>query len=216
MENRKSEPPDLNKCHFGNVGKAHSTLNVCSSDFPMTLSVTCPPSPAFSSITLTPGRIRNIDQDMETLRISRQDNPFLQQVIASRESLVESLEESESDDTNLMSQEFPTDLDVDPLTLPEIHEHMIRSPPPTTWPRSPNFRMFNFPVEEEQPTKGNGLKQHKDISWESQKGNSPPVSRGMPRLHHGHHERFSLLTPTPIRSLIDSGEDSIQLMSGDD
>lgn len=46
-------------------------------------------------------------------------------------------------------QEFPTDLDVDPLTLPEIHEHMIRSPPPTTWPRSPNFRMFSFPVEEE-------------------------------------------------------------------
>lgn len=78
MENRKSEPPDLNKCHFGNVGKAHSALNVCSSDFPMTLSVTCPPSPAFSSITLTPGRIRNIDQDMEALRISRQDNPFLQ------------------------------------------------------------------------------------------------------------------------------------------
>lgn len=99
---------------------------------------------------------------------------LFQQVIASRESLVESLEESESDDTNLMSQvgylhslfmlsevvvtawcftnrfqEFPTDLDVDPLTLPEIHEHMIRSPPPTTWPRSPNFRMFNFPVEEE-------------------------------------------------------------------
>lgn len=61
---------------------------------------------------------------MEALRISRQDNPFLQvnlllkillltyvfiiylfqQVIASRESLVDSMEESESDDTNLMSQ----------------------------------------------------------------------------------------------------------------
>jgi hypothetical protein len=44
-------------------------------------------------------------------------------------------------------QEFPTDLDVDPLTLPEIHEHMIRSPPPTTWPKSPNFKVFRFPMQ---------------------------------------------------------------------
>lgn len=35
--------------------------------------------------------------------------------------------------------------DVDPLTLPEMHEHMIRSPPPTMWPKSPNHRMFQFP-----------------------------------------------------------------------
>jgi hypothetical protein len=44
-------------------------------------------------------------------------------------------------------QEFPTDFDVDPLTLPEIHEHMIRSPPPTTWPKSPNFKVFRFPMQ---------------------------------------------------------------------
>lgn len=56
-----------------------------------------------STITLTPGRIRNIDQDMEALRASRQDNPFVQQVIASRESLADCLEE-ESDNTNLMSK----------------------------------------------------------------------------------------------------------------
>ena len=31
-----------------------------------------------STLTLTPGRTRDIDQDMEALRISRQDNPFLQ------------------------------------------------------------------------------------------------------------------------------------------
>nr|CAD7405866.1 unnamed protein product [Timema poppensis] len=47
-----------------------------------------------------------------------------------------------------MSQEFPIDLDVDPLTLPEIHEHMIRSPPPTTWPKSPNFKVFRFPMQQ--------------------------------------------------------------------
>lgn len=69
----------------------------------MNLPVTCPPSPALSNITLTPGRTRNLDQDMEALRISRQDNPFIQQVLASRESL-DCLEESESDDTILMSQ----------------------------------------------------------------------------------------------------------------
>lgn len=31
-----------------------------------------------SILTLTPGRTRNIAQDMEALRLSRQDNPFLQ------------------------------------------------------------------------------------------------------------------------------------------
>jgi hypothetical protein len=42
-----------------------------------------------STLTLTPGRTRNLDQDMEALRLSRQDNPFLQ-LLASRESLLDS------------------------------------------------------------------------------------------------------------------------------
>ncbi|PSN48801.1 hypothetical protein C0J52_07020 [Blattella germanica] len=130
---------------YGAVPRVPSTLSVTAVDI-MVQAPCCPPSPAISSITLTPGRTRDIDQDMEALRLSRQDNPFLQ-VLASRESLVDSLEESESDDANLMSQEFPADLDVDPLTLPEIHEHMIRSPPPTTWPKSPNFKVFHFPMQ---------------------------------------------------------------------
>ncbi|KAJ2950914.1 hypothetical protein O0L34_g5283 [Tuta absoluta] len=94
-----------------------------------------------AAVLLTPGRTRNIAQDMEALRLSRQDNPYLQQVMASRESLIEShADECESgDDTILMSQEFgSTALDFvedDPLTLKEVHEHMIRSPPPTScWP----------------------------------------------------------------------------------
>lgn len=34
---------------------------------------------------------------------------------------------------------------MDPFALPGMHEHMIRSPPPTTWPKSPNCRVFHFP-----------------------------------------------------------------------
>lgn len=71
-------------------------------------------------------------------------------MIASRESLADCLDEVESDDANLMSQEFPTDLDVDPLSLPGMHEHMIRSPPPVNWPRSPNHRFFQFPSTEDE------------------------------------------------------------------
>ncbi|XP_073954991.1 uncharacterized protein [Choristoneura fumiferana] len=102
------------------------------------LSILTAPLSGSAAVLLTPGRTRNIAQDMEALRLSRQDNPFLQQVIkASRESLIEShIDECESDDTILMSQDFgSTALDFvedDPLTLKEVHEHMIRSPPPTS------------------------------------------------------------------------------------
>lgn len=58
--------------------------------------------------------------------------------------------DEESDNTNLMSREFPMDLDIDPFTLPGMHEHMIRSPPPTTWPKSPNYKAFNFPNGEDE------------------------------------------------------------------
>lgn len=46
-------------------------------------------------------------------------------------------------------KELTIDVDVDPLTLPEMHEHMIRSPPPNIWATSPNFRVFQFPNEEQ-------------------------------------------------------------------
>ncbi|KAK6639272.1 hypothetical protein RUM43_007544 [Polyplax serrata] len=129
--------------HTDKSEKVPTVLSVSVMDIRM--SSPSPLSPAHSVLTLTPGRTRDIDQDMEALRLSRQDNPFLQ-VLASRESLVESLFESESDDMNLMSQEFQNELDVDPMSLPEIHEHMIRSPPPTTWPKSPNYKIFRFPA----------------------------------------------------------------------
>lgn len=44
-------------------------------------------------------------------------------------------------------QELSIDLEVDPMSLPEMHEHMIRSPPPTNWPKSPNHRIFQFPSD---------------------------------------------------------------------
>ncbi|XP_050348484.1 uncharacterized protein LOC126772248 [Nymphalis io] len=104
------------------------------------LSVLTPNISGSPAVLLTPGRTRNIAQDMEALRLSRQDNPYLQQVMASRESLIEShTEECESDDTILMSQEFGSAaldfVEDDPMTLKEVHEHLIRSPPPTScWP----------------------------------------------------------------------------------
>lgn len=60
------------------VGRARSTLSVSGVDYYLNLPSNKRPSPAISSLTLTPGRIRNIDQDMENLRASRQDNPFIQ------------------------------------------------------------------------------------------------------------------------------------------
>lgn len=56
------------------VSRIPSTLSVAAVD----VVVACQPSPSHSILTLTPGRTRNIDQDMEALRLSRQDNPFLQ------------------------------------------------------------------------------------------------------------------------------------------
>lgn len=61
-------------------------------------------TPSIASLTLTPARFRDLDQDMQALRLSRQDNPFIQKVIESRESLADTLEESVSDDAILMSQ----------------------------------------------------------------------------------------------------------------
>ncbi|XP_045769309.1 uncharacterized protein LOC123870162 isoform X1 [Maniola jurtina] len=109
------------------------------------LSVLGPNMSGSPAVLLTPGRTRNIAQDMEALRLSRQDNPYLQQVMASRESLIDShADECESDDTILMSQfitfqEFGSTalsfVEDDPMTLKEVHEHLIRSPPPTScWP----------------------------------------------------------------------------------
>lgn len=51
----------------------------------------------------SPYHARTIDQDMENLRLSRQDNPYLQ-VLASRECLNESDDGSEYEEKSLMSK----------------------------------------------------------------------------------------------------------------
>lgn len=96
-----------------------------------------------STLTMTPGRCRDIDQDMHALRLSRQDNPFVQKVLASRESLIDTLD-IVSDDAILMASEENPECDSDPFAMPEVQEHMIRSPPPTSWPRSPGQYMFSY------------------------------------------------------------------------
>jgi hypothetical protein len=109
------------------------------------------------------------------------------------------------------------DLDVDPLTLPEMHEHMIRSPPPTTWPKSPNYKFFQFPNGEEETlqvevntkdkTKTDLKPKHS--SWD---GSETSPLKSLSKSHHHHQDMFSLLTPNSLRA---SGEDSIHLMAED-
>lgn len=124
------------------------------------------------------------------------------------------------------------DLDIDPFTLPGMHEHMIRSPPPTTWPKSPNYKVFQFPNGEDETLQvevnnvwGKQLicfsrkwtqyfqtKEKKSDSkpkftnWDTS-DISPLRSISRPLVQ----DRFSLLTP-----MRGSAEDSVHLMSGDD
>ncbi|CAH1716413.1 unnamed protein product [Aphis gossypii] len=95
----------------------------------------CPASPALSM-----PRSRDVFQDMEALTISRHDNPYLQKkILASRESLLDdNIVVSETDDIDTMAQEYLADMG--PGALIELHQHMVRSPPPTTWPRIPIFK----------------------------------------------------------------------------
>lgn len=80
------------------------------------------------------------------LRLSRNDNPFIQKVLASRESILDYTDDTESDDAILilMAQDLNPNTEADPLSLPQVHEHMVRSPPPAFWPRSPHSSVFNF------------------------------------------------------------------------
>ncbi|XP_011296987.1 uncharacterized protein [Fopius arisanus] len=218
-----------------NVGVQGDNENSVSSRIPSSLSVAavdvvvapavCQPSPSHSILTLTPGRTRNIDQDMEALRLSRQDNPFLQ-VLASRESLVESIEESESDDAILMSQELG---DTDPLTLAQVHEHLVRSPPPASWPHTPAFPFNNTtPIASGNNT--DLIARYKYNSIPSNSGccrdratDTSELSKSEPSTdsRDRHTHSFSLLNPTPIRTLSEvrrlhrSADDNVQLMSSE-
>ncbi|XP_020289847.1 uncharacterized protein LOC109857689 isoform X2 [Pseudomyrmex gracilis] len=197
------------------MSRIPSTLSVTAVD----VVVSCQPSPSHSILTLTPGRTRNIDQDMEALRLSRQDNPFLQ-VLASRESLVESIEESESDDAILMSQELG---DADPLTLAQVHEHLVRSPPPASWP---NSTAFQFPQQDQtviSSAKNDAVLPVKSpLKTPSHRSIEQELSKSEPSdIRDRHSHTFSLLHPTPIRTLSEvrrlhrSADDNVQLMSNE-
>lgn len=66
------------------VGRVRSTLSVSGVEYYLNLPPNKRPSPAISALTLTPGKVRNIDQDMENIRMSRQDNPFIQVKLCKR------------------------------------------------------------------------------------------------------------------------------------
>ncbi|XP_029712349.1 uncharacterized protein LOC109405537 isoform X3 [Aedes albopictus] len=106
-------------------------------------------TPSASTLSLTPAQDRFASEDMEAvrLRLSRNDNPFIQKVLASRESVLDYADDTESDDAILilMTQDLQDpNSEADPLSLPQVHEHMVRSPPPAFWPRSPRSSVFNF------------------------------------------------------------------------
>ncbi|XP_058127590.1 uncharacterized protein LOC131291043 [Anopheles ziemanni] len=109
-------------------------------------------SPSFSMLSLSPGKFQKPSDELEVtrLRLSRNDNPFVQKVLASRDNVTDVVDDTtESDDAILilMSDEFNGETETDPLALPQVHEHMIRSPPPTFWPRSQKT-VFNFGSDE--------------------------------------------------------------------
>ncbi|XP_075738036.1 uncharacterized protein LOC119183336 isoform X1 [Rhipicephalus microplus] len=68
-------------------------------------------------LSTSPVRVRNLEQDMEALRQSRHDNPYLQQQME-RFSIQD---EPAADERQLL---FPPD------DISDLHKHLIRSPPP--------------------------------------------------------------------------------------
>ncbi|EEC10883.1 hypothetical protein IscW_ISCW007027 [Ixodes scapularis] len=69
-------------------------------------------------LSTSPVRARNLEQDMEALRQSRHDNPYLQQQMERF-----SIQDDQADERQLL---FP-DEDAD---YQDLHKHLIRSPPP--------------------------------------------------------------------------------------
>ncbi|XP_042894117.1 uncharacterized protein LOC122267960, partial [Penaeus japonicus] len=100
----------------------------------------------------TPVKSRDIGVDMEAIRLSRQDNPYLQKVAGSQATLTEEEEAVEGavssqneDRTQLVAQQRRVSQE-SALSLSEVHEHLIRSPPPTTLPKTFAKNVFVFPI----------------------------------------------------------------------
>lgn len=83
-----------------------------------------------------------VESELEALHLSRTDNPYLQ-VLSSQDNLDQAALDDKSSNTVLMS---PPE-SISPTrsyaggskdySLSEIHAHLVRSPPPVSWPMSP-------------------------------------------------------------------------------
>jgi len=86
----------------------------------------------------TPGRDLDLDAEMESLHLSRRDNPYL--------SSCEALDDiADPDDTSLspppgsprqanLSMSPVESQSFSPESITELHSHLVRSPPPVHWP----------------------------------------------------------------------------------
>ena len=114
-------------------------------------------SVSMAATVATAGGATELYTEIEALHLSRQDNPFIQKVSASQDNL-DSMAAAEaaaapprglsgffkrcgsqsavSTSQSLMSPEPPYSptRSCDPLALEEVHSHLVRSPPPVTWP----------------------------------------------------------------------------------
>ncbi|KAH7982189.1 hypothetical protein HPB52_003381 [Rhipicephalus sanguineus] len=70
-------------------------------------------------LSTSPVRVRNLEQDMEALRQSRHDNPYLQQQM--ERFSIQDEPAAAADERQLL---FPPD------DISDLHKHLIRSPPP--------------------------------------------------------------------------------------
>lgn len=93
---------------------------------------------------------------MQQLRLSRSDNPYLQKKLASRDEMnMIDMEDNLVDDDTILIQDLNSQMDnnfePDPFLLPDVQEHMIRSPPPVSW-RPHGSSVFNFTTQDNNNT----------------------------------------------------------------
>ncbi|XP_022241667.1 uncharacterized protein LOC106459464 isoform X2 [Limulus polyphemus] len=100
----------------------------------------------FSRSPVSPRKGKTIHQDMEALRLSRGDNPYIQQKLEKISCYEEGFSSpSKSDQEKLVeNDESPGDEEIDE----NLHAHLIRSPPPH-FPRT--IAEFVFPDKSDSP-----------------------------------------------------------------
>lgn len=142
-------PPQMTPHESGNFPESEEIVKV-QGESQMDETLTLPVSPSItSSVHHTPSKSRDLGEDIEAIRLSRQDNPYLQKVCGSQSTLndadqvdADSLSSQQEDTTQLVRQASHISEEI--LSLTEVHEHLIRSPPPTTVDKS----FFVLPQDE--------------------------------------------------------------------